>query len=814
MKKITTTLFAFCLLMAASGLQAQISFTVSQNQQCYANGNNTVAAAITVSTAGTTNYTWSVSSSTCSATYTFSSGNGSSVNASLPCVGTYTLVTYAMNGSSAITSATQVVTINPVPVITATAIPNNVPTCSGTSYTIVPGGGITYTINGPGFIITPLATGCATIGGTNSFGCNAWTVACYSVIPNPTITIVGPTSNCAGATATLVAAGASTYTWIPGSLVGPSIVVSPTANICYTVIGASPAGCASTAQHCMTIGSSPSLFAIGAPTVICAGNSATLSAGGASTYTWMPGGMNSANVVVTPTTSTNYVLTGSTGPGCTATTNVVVVVNPTPTIAITPSTNNTICPGSSATLVATGGTTYSWSVGATTQSIVVSPLVSTCYSVASSNTNFCTSMAVHCVTVANVPNISFVASSVNGSFVCEGSTITYTANASGALSYSWSGGSTNSTYSMIAGTFANYSNLTQTVTALFANGCISTGTVTPWQQTYTCSNVWPGDANRDGVVSNTDVFELGLANNATGPARTGGSNTWINQFATNWTGTVSTGWNLNHADCNGDGTINAADTVAIVNNFGLTHAFKVSSNSAPDITLLVPANVTAGQWAKADVMLGSSTSPMNQIYGIAFDLGIDQTLLDNNSAYLVYTSSFLNAGNQNIVFRKNDLNNGSIYAASVRVNGSSVSGDGKIAELWFKVSPSAQNNAQLNLSVSNIVKVNNSGTQTSLNGGTSSAVVVSEAVGLNQCSPLSKNLSVYPNPAANQLTLLNSTGTLVNFTIVDVLGREVMSGEFSATKTIDVSSLEQGTFIVQFESAGQTTFKKLVVEKR
>ncbi|HRD37493.1 MAG TPA: T9SS type A sorting domain-containing protein, partial [Bacteroidia bacterium] len=57
---------------------------------------------------------------------------------------------------------------------------------------------------------------------------------------------------------------------------------------------------------------------------------------------------------------------------------VTVTVNPAPTLSVT-TTNSILCAGSSATLIANGATTYSWSTGQTTQGIIVSPTVTTSY---------------------------------------------------------------------------------------------------------------------------------------------------------------------------------------------------------------------------------------------------------------------------------------------------------------------------------------------------------------------------------------------------------------------------------------------------
>ena len=72
----------------------------------------------------------------------------------------------------------------------------------------------------------------------------------------------------------------------------------------------------------------PSISAVTTSDTLCVGQTATLTAQGAANYTWSPIGSSSTSVVVSPTTSTNYVLTGSNDGICFPTTNVSILVLP------------------------------------------------------------------------------------------------------------------------------------------------------------------------------------------------------------------------------------------------------------------------------------------------------------------------------------------------------------------------------------------------------------------------------------------------------------------------------------------------------
>lgn len=255
----------------------------------------------------------------------------------------------------------------------------------------------------------------------------------------PTVSISGSGTICSGATVTLTASGATSYSWSTGST-SNTIAVSPTVTTVYSVIGTSVA-CSTTKFFTVTVNSSPNLTISASSTVLCSGNSATLTASGASTYTWS-GGPSTATFVVTPTATTNYTVTGTSAAGCTNTAIQSVSVNATPTIVIN-NTGTVICTGNSTTLTGTGASTYSWSGGPSTASYVVSPTVTTTYTLVGTGATGCTNIAMQTVSVNTTPTLAITPSST---VICSGNTATLTA--SGASTYTWSGGPLTAAYAV------------------------------------------------------------------------------------------------------------------------------------------------------------------------------------------------------------------------------------------------------------------------------------------------------------------------------------------------------------------------------
>ncbi len=131
----------------------------------------------------------------------------------------------------------------------------------------------------------------------------------------------------------------------------------------------------------------PTITTAASQTNICsaAGTSVTILGGGATTYTWMPGNINTSSVSVSPSVSTTYTLSGSTS-GCTSSKTIAINVSPTPTIN-TVANNGPICQGSTAnftlTAVSTGVVSFAWTGPNTFNSNLQNPSLTNAQTVSS-----------------------------------------------------------------------------------------------------------------------------------------------------------------------------------------------------------------------------------------------------------------------------------------------------------------------------------------------------------------------------------------------------------------------------------------------
>ena len=256
-------------------------------------------------------------------------------------------------------------------------------------------------------------TACTTpADGTSEFS-NAVTV---TPCTPPTVTISAPPSVCSLSTGNVASAsGGASYSWsitngtITSGASTPSITFTAGATgvVGLTVNVVDGVGCPGFTTSNVTIVPPPTVTITG-PTTSCPSAPITLDAGaGFASYSWSTGAV-SQTISVSPNVNTTYSVTVTDGSGCTGTDSHTVTMNPVPTPTITGPTAT--CAATPVTLDAGSGfASYSWSTGAISQTITVSPASTATYSVTVTNGSGCSGTDSHTVTVTSNPTATLTA---------------------------------------------------------------------------------------------------------------------------------------------------------------------------------------------------------------------------------------------------------------------------------------------------------------------------------------------------------------------------------------------------------------------
>lgn len=271
--------------------------------------------------------------------------------------------------------------------------------------------------------VNPVSTTVYTLSGSGAGYCPGAATATVYIVQPPTNLSAPNVTACPGGTVMLTATGANSYTWTNGPSgspagTGSSVVVYVTGSTYYMLTGATAPGCEDYTTVQVTVNNF--LNTTNPSPVACPNQTLIIGVSGAVSYTWNTGA-SSPSIVITPTANVTYTVTGFDG-NCTESMYFNVSIDPN---LFAPSF--TTCAGTSATLFASGANSYSWSTGSSSTSIIVSPSVTTVYTL--------TGTSGACSVTKNVTVTIGNSLSVNCSQVCLGSSLLLSAY--GASSYTW-----------------------------------------------------------------------------------------------------------------------------------------------------------------------------------------------------------------------------------------------------------------------------------------------------------------------------------------------------------------------------------------
>jgi hypothetical protein len=344
---------------------------------------------------------------------------------------------------------------------------------------------------------------------TTNIGC-VFTISDYITVNNanvtPTTITASSMSVCVNQNVTLTASNAATAIWQPGNLSGSSITINPTLISTYNVSVTNANGCIS--ESSITIEVAPQIIINAEQSDICMGGSTTLQINGgnsSTTYLWANNLGIAESIVVSPTITTIYSVTGTDANGCTSTAFFTINVISTPiSINLIPS-YSTICSGHSVNLTASGGnpsTIYSWDNSLSDGAFkTVYPTSTTSYTVVGTQQDGCQGSASIIITVLPSPTVTLITSSAS---ICIGESITLTA--SGASSYTWNNG-------LSPGNPKTFNpptqgQITYIVTGTIANGCSNTANVTVSVNDCSCIPI---------ATSNSPIGTIGTINGSYAP---------------------------------------------------------------------------------------------------------------------------------------------------------------------------------------------------------------------------------------------------------------------------------------------------------
>lgn len=350
--------------------------------------------------------------------------------------------------------------------------------------------------------------------------------------------------------------------------------------------------------------------------------------------------------------------------------------------------------------------------------------------------------------------------------------------------------------------------------------------------------VWPGDADNNSAVNHHDLLYLGLAYGTTGPARSGGNIDWEGQDCPAWAQSTATRQvNYKNIDANGDGVVNAADTVAIVQNWSRVidptrhNPFDAplgnpTGNPEPPFTILSDT-LAPGQAIALPMFLGSEDMPVDSIYGLAFSISYDPRKIQPNPTFFA-VSSWLGDTSNLLWLQRNFPQQGRLDVAITRTDGLPVTGWGYIGDVFVIIeddiflSPGGDDEAESSSDIigrttlffSGLHPIGSTATPGMLDAPPVELVIAQQQSSAQQEPAWAKAVLLSPNPTSGMFTV-SSPGTPIQR--IEVL--HATTGAVVATAApgnaefhrFDAQTLPSGTWFVRIFSDKGVAIRKISI---
>jgi len=323
--------------------------------------------------------------------------------------------------------------------------------------------------------------------------------------------------------------------------------------------------------------------------------------------------------------------------------------------------------------------------------------------------------------------------------------------------------------------------------------------------------VWPGDTDDDNTVTSLDFLNIALVNGATGFERGPQSSEWNAQLVIPWNDYIpGTNLDQSHADCDGNGTVEAADTTVVLQNFGLSHYGFNSpdgDNRSMEIPLSInlPEEFNAADQNQFEVILGDETNSLDEVYGLAFQLVFDEEMVEGKKG-IVTAAGWLSEGNTPWTINIDDISPGVLDVILTRNNGTGANGFGEIGSLYLPFK-SFVHNESVAIEIRNAVLINSSGEFFPVEESISTGTLIGTSVGISN-HDLIRTEYIFPNPTSEIINIY-SERKIDQIIIQDLNGRQLINNS-SGEGLINIKSLPEGAYMIQLIGSNLITSHRFI----
>lgn len=342
------------------------------------------------------------------------------------------------------------------------------------------------------------------------------------------------------------------------------------------------------------------------------------------------------------------------------------------------------------------------------------------------------------------------------------------------------------------------------------------------QPNIDCANVdlpvWPGDIGYDSIANNLDVVYLGMQYGEIGAFRPDANLNWEAQPMSDWTTWQNNGANTKHADCDGNGVVDAADLIAIDQNYRLTHELGKTAQMGVPLNLFLPDTIFAGDSIDIFIQLGTLDEQIEDFYGIAFTIEFNPEYIKEGSIQFDFDSDFLGQEEEDVIGLGKVFHDEGIAEIGIsKIDMENEDGDGFIGKMSVVMIEDIIGKEDI---VVPLTFTTTAITALSLNGDfleVGSETVESKLIGETSTAIASvmlvnEEVSLYPNPVESLLQIENTNQVIQRVELINQLGKVILQKDFERVNTcqLDFGFVQNGQYFVKVYLEKETIIKNIV----
>jgi Secretion system C-terminal sorting domain/Bacterial Ig domain/Dockerin type I domain len=333
--------------------------------------------------------------------------------------------------------------------------------------------------------------------------------------------------------------------------------------------------------------------------------------------------------------------------------------------------------------------------------------------------------------------------------------------------------------------------------------------------------VFPGDANRDGIVDMWDLMAVGSHIGLYGASRANNNVSWTPTSVTNWSQSLESGVNIKNIDLNGDGIISHLDTSVISANFGKINSIvaeKAPEDSKIELQIQTVSNASLGDMIEITVLAGSTTLPVVDAHGLSFSVGYDTDLIEENSLTINFLKySWLSRFDAYLAMSKL-VNRGRIEVGIARSQNKGVSGQGEVVKIRAIVIDEPWgfhlgDKPVLRFRINDVYLMDKQGRKVHIEG---KEIAIPLKIAKKDAPMAETDLLMFPNPSSDFMSFyLNGVNNIESLRVVDMMGKEVSRQNNIKGKqaTVYFDNLTTGMYIAEVTTEKGKIIKKMQVVK-